>query len=84
MRTYEQKMVLFYLAGAVIFSIVAVASSVALAMNWKLLILPSKISSTFSNIFSYILSWMFYEMWMNAKPKILTDKEIEEIFNRKK
>jgi hypothetical protein len=83
MLTYEQKMLNFYLAGTIIFCIVAVASSCSLVMQWDKLILPSKVSSTFSNIFSYILVWMFYEMYKNAKPSIITDENIEEIFNKK-
>jgi len=83
MLSYEEKMRMFYIAGAVIFIIVAVFNTASLFMNWKLLILPSKVSSVFNNIFSYILAWMFYEMWKNAKPVLINDKNIEEIFNKK-
>lgn len=82
-QTYEQKMLMFYLAGTIIFCIVAVASSVSLVMQWDNLILPSKVSSTFSNIFSYFLAWMFYEMYKNSKPLKITDENIEEIFNKR-
>ena len=83
MLSYEEKMRMFYIAGAVIFIIVAVFNTASLFMNWKLLILPSKVSSIFSNIFGYLISWMFYEMWKNAKPVLINDKNIEEIFNKK-
>jgi hypothetical protein len=82
LRSYEEKMLTFYLAGTIIFCIVAVASSVSLVMQWNNLILPSKVSSTFSNIFSYFLAWMFYEMYKNAKPLKITDENIEEMFNK--
>ena len=82
MLSYEEKMRMFYIAGAVIFIIVAVFNTASLFMNWKLLILPSKVSSIFNNIFGYLISWMFYEMWKNAKPVVINDKNIEEIFNK--
>ena len=83
MKPINQQDVLriFYPIGIVLFIIIGLASAFSNYVYWGNMILSSKISSVASNIFNFVLAWLFYMFWkMQPKEETgLNEEQIDEV-----
>lgn len=85
----EKVLKMFYLAGFIVFLIVGVANIITNATLWEKMLLSAKVSSVATNVFNFVVSFLFFSFAFNElkKSKIEVkgedfEKAIEESFNK--
>ena len=79
----EEILRMFYLSGIIIFIVVGIANTFTNISLWSEMILSSKVSAIFSNLFNYVLAIFFFFLrkGMNVdKIKPIEDETLDEIF----
>jgi uncharacterized protein YacL len=66
----EKVMKIFYLSGFIIFLIVGISNFFTNLILWDNMILSAKVSSIASNIFNFIVSFVFYSLFYNELKKV--------------
>jgi len=81
--TTQEMLKYFYLIASILFLGIGVFNSIVLANAWGDMATPSRVSTLLSNIFNYMLCFVFGWMFKDQLPKKVkaTEEDLEKIFN---
>ena len=71
----------FFIAGSICFLCIGIGNLITNIIQWELMILSSKFSAIFSNLFNFIIAFFFLSMLKDSQKKMqpLEEKDAEDI-----